>query len=429
MQRPELQRHESPRQEAPTETAPGLDVPAVDFGKLKIHRGPAGHATPRTAFTRRRAAIAVVALVLLAAGWKLLFPGVRDVDTTVAVTAYASQAWQLFNATGYVVAQRKAAVASKATGRLQWLGVREGSWAKEGEVIARLESADVDAQLTSAQASVDVADAQVNAAGVELDDAGRSLKRIEGMQNLVAPSTLDDARSRLARASAAVTSARANLAVARANEQYAAVAVEATRIRAPFDGIVLERTANVGEVVTALGAAADSRGAVVVMADMSSLEVEADVSESSIAGIKAGQPCEIEMDAIPDRRFHGVVSRIVPTVDRAKATVTTKIRITDKDRRILPEMSAKATFLSRDSVHNGVEQPLLAVTPDALVDRNGHHAVFVVRDNVVTEIPVTPGDKLGEVIAVSGDLKAGDVLVRKPSSFLRSGDAVRVHQA
>ena len=125
------------------------------------------------------------------------------------------------------------------------------------------------------------------------------------------------------------------------------VAIEYTLIRAPFDAIVLTKNADIGDIVTPIGAAANAKAAVVTIADMNSLEVEADVSESNLSQIRVGQPCEIQLDALPQARFRGAVHMIVPTADRSKATVMVKVRFVDKDPRILPEMSAKVAFLSR----------------------------------------------------------------------------------
>src|SRR4029079_3137960 len=133
-----------------------------------------------------------------------------------------------------------------------------------------------------------------------------------------------------------VANARATIGVAEANARNAQVAVDYTVVRAPFDGVILSKSANVGDMVTPFSSAADSKGAVVTMADMSTLEVEADVSESSLAKVKVGQPCEIGRDALPDTRLRGTLARMVPTVDRAKATVMTKIRFNELDPRILP---------------------------------------------------------------------------------------------
>jgi RND family efflux transporter MFP subunit len=402
-------------------------VQNIDLDKLRIKRSPL---MPVNTGNSRRKWLVGGAVVALLAGWLALRPGTADVETTVAVTAFPSQEFSLLNATGYVVAQRKASVASKGTGRLEWLGVVEGTRVTKDQVIARLESADVEAQLGNARANVQVANAQVNTAMAELADGELALSRNMELRpkGMISQAALDETKSRVVRARAGVASARASLAAAEATARYAAVGVESTRIRAPFDGVILSKTANVGDVVTALASAADSKGAVVVMADMTTLEVEADVSEASIASIKVGQPCEIQLDAIPEKRFRGVVSRIVPTVDRAKATVMTKIRFVDNDPRILPEMSAKASFLSQE-ITPEMQKPTLAVSPDAVVTRDGKTSVFLVKDGIVRAVAVTPGHKIGEVMEVKGDIKAGDVLVRHPSSSLGDGDRVNAKQA
>ena len=193
------------------------------------------------------------------------------------------------------------------------------------------------------------------------------------------------------KARAGVNSLAASVAVAQANLRAAEVNVDQTLIRAPFDGVVLTKAANVGDVVTPFSSATDAKGAVVTMADMATLEVEADVSESNLSKVRIDQPTEIQLDALPDRRFRGVVSRMVPTVDRSKATVMTKIRFMDIDPRVLPEMSAKVTFLS-EAVSEEQRVARTAVSPAAVVNRHGRSTAFVVRDGIAREVPVVTGD-------------------------------------
>ena len=244
-------------------------------------------------------------------------------------------------------------------------------------------------------------------------------------KNFISRSALDVAKARLDRAVAGVASAQANLNVALANARNAQVSVDYTQIRAPFDGVILSKSANVGDLVTPFSNATDSKGAVVTMADMSTLEVEADVSESSLAKVRVGQPAEIVLDALPDTRFRGHISRMVPTVDRAKATVMTKVRFDEIDPRILPEMSAKVSFLSQE-VTPAQQKPLLAVHPDALTQRDGHTVVFVIRDGRAVAVPVTPGVKVGDQTAITGDVKSGEKAVPKPASSLQSGALVKI---
>ena len=202
--------------------------------------------------------------------------------------------------------------------------------------------------------------------------------------------------------------------MAEANARVAGVAYDQTLIRAPFTGIVLTKSANVGDIVTPFSSASGTTGAVVTMADMETLEVEADVSESSIAKITVGQPAEIQLDAFPDLRLLGEVSRIVPTVDRSKATLLVKVAFVERDARVLPDMSAKIGFLSR-ALAADERKPVPAVRPDAIVKRDGRDVVFVVTrdekggDERVKSQPVTVGAKVGDLVRV--DLAPGTRVV------------------
>jgi len=202
------------------------------------------------------------------------------------------------------------------------------------------------------------------------------------------------------------------------------VAVEQTLIRAPFDGVVLTKNANVGDTITPFSSALDTKGAVVTMADMSTLEVEADVSESNLQKVSVGQPCEIELDAIPGARFEGHVNRIVPTVDRSKATVMTKVAFAHLDSRILPDMSARVAFLSRE-IEPGERAPITAVNAAAVVSRGGREVVFVVRDGRAVQTPVQTGRKLGDLIEIRSGVRAGDKVVVLPPERLKDGAAVQ----
>jgi HlyD family secretion protein len=262
-------------------------------------------------------------------------------------------------------------------------------------------------------------------ARTELADAQRNLDRSNTLydKRLIPLLSRQEAESRYARANASLASAQAALDAARANQLYAHSGVDNTEIRAPFDGIVISRSANIGDIVTPLSSAADAKGAVLVMADMSTLEVDAEVSESSLASIHVGQPCEIVLDAFPDKRYRGEVSVVVPTVHRASATVTTKVRILDKDPAILPDMSARVSFLSKAIGEN--DTPVLAVNPQAIVDRGGQPVVYVVQpDGRVRVQAVTVGASLGGVRAVEGALKVGDSLVLDPGPKLHDGSRI-----
>lgn len=397
-----------------------------DLSALRIERGDV-HAS-RGSRRRRRTLrwilllLAIVAAALIAYAWR---PAL-EVQTGTAAQIYPSQAYTVLNATGYVVAQRKAAVASKATGRLEWLGVREGSPVKAGEVIARLENRDVTAQMEQAAANIKVAEANLQQGQAELKEAERSLERSRELlqKNFVSQAAHDAVIARHARAQAAIAGYRAGIAAAKANHRAAQVAVEQTLIRAPFDGVVLTKNANVGDVITPFSSALGSQAAVVTMADMSTLEVESDVSEANIGKVRVGQPSEIQLDALPETRFRGEVHRTVPTVDRSKATVTVKVRFLETDPRVLPEMSAKVAFLSQP-VPAEANVPRIAVPAAALVERGGQPVVYVVKDGKALEVAVRRGEAVGDLVQVEG-LSAGDKVVLKPAERVRGGVEVSV---
>ena len=397
-----------------------------DLSKLRIDRSLAPVVTRRR---RRWLWWGGILLVLAAAGgWFALQPRAVTVQTTSVVTTYPSQQFVLLNATGYVVAQRKAAISSKATGRLEWLGVAEGSRVKAGDIIARIDARDVVAQGEGAQANVKAARAALEQALAEERDAVAQLKRNQDLlaKGFVSAAAVDTAKARAEKATAGVANARATISVSGSHRRaMRRSSVDYTVIRAPFDGVILSKSANVGDLVTPFSNAADSKGAVVSMADMSTLEVEADVAESSLSKVSVGQPAEILLDALPDTRFRGRISRIVPTVDRAKATVMTKVKFDAIDPRILPEMSAKVSFLSQD-VTAEQQKPMVAVAADAVVQRDGRAVVFVIKDGVATAVPVTPGKKVGDLTGIAGDVKSGDKVVLKPAENLASGALVKV---
>ncbi len=349
------------------------------------------------------------------------------VEVAAITQAYPSQANTLLNASGYVVAQRKAAVASKATGRLEWLGVREGSVVRENEVLARLENKDMQAALQQAQANVMLTLANLAQGDAEMRDAQRALERSRDLlqKNFVSAAAHDVAVARHEKALASINGLKASIAVAQANVRSAQVSVDQTLIRAPFDGVILTKNANVGDVITPFSSASGSQAAVVTMADMNTLEVEADVSEASVGKVKVEQPCEIQLDALPGERFRGVVTRTVPTVDRAKATVSVKVRFVDKDARILPEMSAKVAFLSKETPE-AERAPRTVVQPAALTERDGKRVVYVVRDGKAMETVIQTGATYGDALEVKQGLKPGDKVVIKPSQRLHDGAAVTV---
>lgn len=393
-----------------------------DLSRLRIERAPA--AAPRLKRSWGRLVLIGVVLAAAIAFGVTRYAAPVPVETVNVTLAYPSQNFTLLNATGYVVPQRKASLSSKATGRLEWLGVLEGSRVKAGEVIAKLESRDVQATLAQAEAQVNVAIANQQQGAAELRDAEANFRRSKELlaKKFISGAQHDADVARLGKARAAIASQKAGVAAAEANRRVAEVGVEQTLIRAPFDAIVLTKNANVGDNITPFSSAAEAKGAVVTVADMETLEVEADVAESSIGKISVDQPCEVQLDALPDTRLAAVVSRIVPTVDRSKATVLVKVRFVERDPRVLPDMSAKVAFLSRE-VKDIEKKPVVAVQPAAIVEREGRQTVFAIKDERASAIAVTTGAKIGDLIEIRG-VKPGEKLILLPAAKVQDGTAV-----
>lgn len=397
-----------------------------DLSRLKIDRGPGGAITSRGKRSGFLTVAIIIAVAVLAGGFYLRSGNTVEVESATVTTAYPSQSFTLLNATGYVVAQRKAAVASKATGRVEWLGVTEGSRVKAGEVIARLENADVSATMDQASANVRVAAANLRQAQAELIEARAAYHRNRELiaKGFISPSAYDVAEARHQKAQAVVGSFKASVSAAEANYRAARIAVEHTLIRAPFDGVVLTKSANIGDVVTPFSSALDAKGAVVTMADMNTLEVEADVSESNLSKVELDQPCEIQLDALPDIRLRGRVQRIVPTVDRAKATVLVKIRFMDHDPRVLPEMSAKVAFLEKE-MPDSQRAARTVVQPAAIVQRSGQNVVFVIKEGKAVETSIETGERIGDMVEVVKGPKAGEKVILRPGDGLDNGDNIK----
>ncbi|HEU0264555.1 MAG TPA: efflux RND transporter periplasmic adaptor subunit [Geobacterales bacterium] len=399
-------------------------MPDIDLSKLRIDKAPL-----TTGARRRRLpwiiAVIVVLLLLVFLALQIFRPTV-SVTTATVTLIYPSQTFTLLNASGYVVPQRKAAVAAKATGRLEWLGVEEGSRVRQGEVIARLESQDTEAARQQAVAALQVAKGNLAGAEADLMDAQRGYRRMQELigQGIVSQSDYDAAEARFHTAQATRDSATSSVTAAGAALKGAEVNLEYALIRAPFDAVVLTKNADIGDIVTPIGAAAEAKAAVVTIADMSSLQVEADVSESNLAKVHPGQPCEITLDAIPDQRFPGVVHMVVPTADRTKASIMVKVRVLKLDTRILPEMSARVAFLEH-AVQRDEQQPRIAVPPAAIVTINGSHRLFVIRKGRAVAVPITTGKPIGDLLEVTSGVTAGDKVVLKPLDRLKDGIRVK----
>ena len=385
-----------------------------DLSSLRIRRDDAPAGPPRGRVTG--IVIAVIVLLGGTAAFVALRPRPIAVETAQATaTGGGTMSAAGITANGYVVARTKASVSAKVPGQLEYLGVHEGSHVRRGEVIARTQSNQEQAALAAAKAEVAQAEAQVLQAKRDLDRAEALAK-----QQVLSTADLDNARTRYNVAEAQLKSARAQV-------QLADVNLENTRVRAPFEGTVLRKDAEVGEIVAPASAGGGlTRTAIVTMADLATLEVEVDVNEAYISQVGGTQPARITLDAYPDTSFSGVVRQVVPTADRQKATVLVKVSILDRDPRILPEMGAKVVF-TRAEAPAGAAPPLRVLVPSAAVlGASGAAKVWIVEDGRARLRAVEVGPERGGQIEVRRGLAGGETVVLKPPAQLKEGAQVKV---
>jgi HlyD family secretion protein len=335
-------------------------------------------------------------------------------------------------ANGYVVARTRASVSAKVAGRLAFLGVSEGSRVSKGEVIARLENADYQAQVAQAQAAVASARADSIEAAADRDQMEREAQRLRTIhaqnRELVAQQEVDQSETRAAQSAARAQSAAARLVAAAAGLRYASAAFDNTVIRAPFSGTVLRKEAEVGEVVAPSVGGGLTRGAVVTMADLGTLEVEVDVNEAYIARVRNGQAARITLDAYPDTGFRGAVRQVVPTADRQRATVQVKVAITDHDPRILPEMGARVDFLEPDTLRatgNTPAPPVIRLPAAAVREDQGQSIVWLVRQGRLERRPVQAGPVSGGFREIRSGLAGGEMLLVSGVETPRPGMRVK----
>lgn len=400
-----------------------------DISKLKIERQKVSGQPKGMKKIIYAALVIVLAIILTAFYFSGVFTPAKNIEALTVSQIYPSQAFTLLNASGYVVAQRKASVASKVTGRLVSLNVEEGSKVKKGEIIGKLENEDVIALEKQASYNLNVVQFNVQQAQAELDDAASAFKRNQELlkHGYISQAEYDAGEARYKKALALKASAIAAVDASISALEVTRLNIEYTFIRAPFDGVVLTKNADIGDIVTPIGAAANAKSALVTMADMDSLQAEVDVSESNLRQIRIGQPCEVQFDALPESRFSGLVHMIVPTADRSKASVLVKVKFLDKDNRILPEMSVKVAFLSRE-LRSEEKKPFTVINSSAIIERDGKKFVFVIKNDKATESLITTGISIGEMTEVLSGLNIGDRIVLSPLNKLKDGDKVRTSE-
>jgi RND family efflux transporter MFP subunit len=373
---------------------------------------------------------AILGLAVIVTGAVFAFRNQTPVVEVATAQKAAAGRPTLLNASGYVTPRRRATVAAKITGRVTGVFFDEGMHVPEGFVLARLDDSDVRRALDSAKADRNATEAQTADFQVQLKNAEIELHRAQELQaaGVQSQEALDNARTTADSLRAKIALTKQQVAASEARIQEAQQAVDNCVIRAPFDGIIVSKDAQVGEMVSPISAGGGfTRTGIATIVDMNSNEIEVDVNEAYIARVEPGQPVTAVLDAYPDWQIPSKVRTVIPTADRQKATVKVRISFLKLDPRILPDMGVKVTFLGEAPVEKkGETAPAALVPPDAVHDDNGKKIVFIVKDGHLERRAVTTGGTRGTDLEIVAGLNAGDSVVVKGPPNLRDGQAVEI---
>jgi RND family efflux transporter MFP subunit len=387
---------------------------------------------PRTG-GRRLVVAVVVLLVLAAAGWlawaRYRVPTVRTVAARAAAPTTGASA-SVLDASGYVTARRAATVSAKITGKVTEVLIEEGQRVAEGAVIARLDDTEARAQLALSRAQLAAARSQEGEIRALLVQAESDHTRQQELfkRQLVAAQALDAALAQRNTLRARLAAHEEQVRVATESVRVAEVALDNTVVRAPFGGVVTNKAAQPGEMISPISAGGGfTRTGIGTIVDMDSLEIQVDVNESFIGRVAAEQPVEATLNAYPDWKIPGSVIAIIPTADRSKATVKVRIAIRSKDPRIVPDMGVRVAFLeSPAAAAKPVVRAAVLVPADAVRAEGTAGTLFVHAGDKVERRSVTLGQTVGTEREVLTGLKAGERVVIAPPPSLKDGDAIRV---
>jgi len=376
-------------------------------------------------------AIAVLLLLSGVFGWLWLGHRAVPVRTAQAVAPSGdSEAGAVLQATGYVTARRQATVSAQITGTLTAVLIEEGEQVKQGQVLARLENSGYKATLLAARAQADAAHALVAQYRAQLTQAVHDAARLQTLakRGLVSKQAAEQAATQVGSLRAQLSSQQQQARAADAQAAVAQVNFDYTVVRAPFDGVVTTKDAQVGEIISPLSAGGGfTRTGVGTIVDMNSLEVDVDVNEAYIGRVKPDMPAEAVLDAYPDWTIPAHVIAIVPTADRGKATIKVRVALEHKDARIVPNMGVRVSFLeTKPSASTQVRQGVLVPTT-AIVQRDGRSVVFVVADGKVQQRTVDPAaQSYGDLRLLPAAVKPGDSVVISPPAGLHDGSDVQM---
>ncbi len=410
-----------------------MSTPAADLSALRIRRDDLDPNRPRP--WRRRIIWLCVLAVIAAGGWlawraDLLPRSAPAVSVARPRVMQAGGVEEVLTATGYLVPQVRATVSARTTGRLDWLGVTEGSRVRQGDVIARLSSDDAAAEVAESRASLAQRKAELEQARATQFLSERELQRQERLSadGITSQADHDGARRSHDVAIASTRAAEESVRASEARLNLSEANFDKTIIRAPISGIVIRKNAYVGEMVAAGAFSGQpTGGAIVTIADFSSLEMEADINEANLSRIKEGQHALVTADAVPDHRYRGVVRHIVPTADRQKAVVVAKVKILEPDDRLVPDMSAKVSFLSEEVDAQEASAPPRLFIPSGAIHTEGSDTfVLAVREDRVVRLPVQLGEVRGGLREATAGITSQDMLIVGGQEGLRAGDRVRI---
>jgi HlyD family secretion protein len=450
-----------------------IDTKYDELKNLKIDR--ASDPGPSSSWSKRYILVGitlVVLLSLLTLAYRILTPAAIEVEVTRTVVESSASPSITLNAAGYIVAHHKINVNSKVTGRIAWIGVEKGDKVKQDQVLVRLEDREFSAQVEQARGATDAAAARLKAletgsrpqeiagalhnleqARANLVNAKATLDRTRDLvaQGVFTHQQLDDAIGRYDSAKEQVSSlekvyelvrigprqedidqARGQLVQARGQLSYAQTLLDATVIRAPVTGTILERTAEKGELVTsqfASGAEGGPRGSVVTLADLDDLQVELDISQDDFAKLSPKQRGIVTTDAYPDRKYDGVIDEISPEGNRQKATVQVKVKILSPDDYLRPEMNAKVAFLPPSGDGNTVRGSSAVLVPlTAVHDRDGKKFVLIAFEGKALAREIKMAGQRSSGVMVAGLTGGENVIVNAPAG-LKEGDRIRLKES
>lgn len=407
-----------------------LDQNALDSLRIERSTEPA---PKRTGNVYKWFLATVLALAIVAAVYALLRNGAIEIETATAVAAPSEGGGAaVLNASGYVVARRQATVSAKVTGRVQEVLIEEGMQVKEGQLLARLDDTTTRPLYELAQRQLEAARRNLEEVEVRLGEARRNLDRTRKLRadRLVSELQLDQAQSDAAALAARLAALEGEVKVAEGTLRVRAQDLEDLLVRAPFDGVVVSKDAQPGEIVSPISAGGGfTRTGIATIVDMHSREIEVDVNEAFINRVHDGQRAEAVLDAYPGWVIPSHVINIVPTADRQKATVRVRIGFDALEPRILPDMGVKVSFLeSRDDGEAAAARPAVRIPASAIVSDGDTRYVWRVRDGEVERIAVsTGGERDGQIEVLSG-ISSGDVVVARPVQGLSEGASVRIKE-